>query len=135
MKHYHINEYGNIYDITLEVQTYSAPIGLCVELVDNSEGYPVPYSRITVNIDEFVDPEYTGLIAAIDTNNNPDITKFLESNNLAKFTGKVATSGYCTYPIYKFDENALRESCPELFEKHMEMMNQHKKAYEKFINS
>lgn len=133
MKHYVIKEYGNTYDITLEIQTYSAPIGLCVELVDNSEGYPVPYSRITVNIDEFVDPEYTGLLAAIDTNNNPDITKFLESNNLAKFTGKVAISGYCTYPIYKFDENALREASPESFEEHMCLIKRHKTSIEKLI--
>lgn len=82
-----------------------------------------PYSRLTTNItgplfgagQNIILPKNT---AIIDTNNNPGIEELLQKTKLAKpylmpngQPIKVA-SGYCTYPIYKFDENELCQYDP-----------------------
>lgn len=41
--------------------------------------------------------------AFLDENNVPDIGEVLERIGVAKNTGEVAHSGFCTYPKYKFD--------------------------------
>ena len=46
-------------------------------------------------------------MAAIDTNNCPWAEKFLTDNKLAVDTGRKVRSGFCTYPIYKFDRKVL----------------------------
>ena len=46
-------------------------------------------------------------MAAIDTNNCPWAEKFLTDNKLAADTGRKVRSGFCTYPIYKFDRKVL----------------------------
>ena len=46
-------------------------------------------------------------MAAIDTNNCPWAEKFLTDNKPAVDTGRKVRSGFCTYPIYKFDRKVL----------------------------
>ncbi len=58
-----------------------------------------PFSDLTKNTDTVL-PENE---AAIDVNNFSEAREFIEMNNLGQNTGKVIHSGYCTYPVYKFD--------------------------------
>ena len=65
-----------------------------------------PFAVATVNLDC-----YTGFhdqdekqFAFLDTNNNcEELIELIEKNGLASNTGTVRQSGYCTYPLYKWD--------------------------------
>lgn len=59
---------------------------------------------MTVNLDMILPPNQ----AFIDTNNFPDATMLINNNQLGKFTGRTAQSGFCTYPLYEFDMERLR---------------------------
>lgn len=136
-KHYTLSNNGMDYDVTLNVATYCNPMGLCLNLINHSNNYPEPYTRITVNVDESIDTidKYnTGLIAAIDEPNNPNIIDFIESNNLGHFIGKIVILNYGLYPVYRFNENALRESAHKSFEEHMKRIDEYKK-HKNFINN
>lgn len=45
----------------------------------------------------------------IDTNNCPWAIEFIEKEGLGKRTGIFGHSGFCTYPIVKFDMEKVRE--------------------------
>ena len=47
--------------------------------------------------------------AYVDTNNCPWVVNFLETKGLAKSTGRMRRSGYCTYPAMKFDREKMEE--------------------------
>lgn len=64
-----------------------------------------PWSDITVNIPGHSISDDT---AFIDTNNNPWAEEFLVENGIAKPTGLTARSGYCIYPLYKFDMSKFK---------------------------
>jgi hypothetical protein len=54
----------------------------------------------------------------LDTNNYPGIDAYLVKNNLAepyKRFGSVVTaqSGFCEYPLYKFNEEVLKKVVPQ----------------------
>ena len=55
-------------------------------------------------------PDYCGYI---DTNDMPEIEKFLTENDIGQFTGFMGYSGFCSYPMYSFNAEKLRELCPE----------------------
>ena len=70
-----------------------------------------PYSDVTVNIDPL-----PYLHSCIDTNNNSqEIIEFLEKNGFGEDTGRHMFSGFCLYPIFRFNEEKLREIDPETF--------------------
>ncbi len=48
-----------------------------------------------------------GNLAYLDTNNFPDAEKFVKKAKIGSFTGIYGYSGYCQYPLYKFDPKAL----------------------------
>lgn len=58
-----------------------------------------PYSNLTTNTDIVLSEDE----AAVDVNNFPEAREFIEMNNLGQNTGKLIQSGFCTYPVYKFD--------------------------------
>ena len=71
-----------------------------------------PYVTLSVNLPEHdpIKPNQT----FIDTNNCYGVEEFLGSLSGAKQVTEngvpvTAQSGYCTYPLYEFDENLLRE--------------------------
>lgn len=47
--------------------------------------------------------------AYIDTNNCPWAVEFIEKEGLGKRTGRMGRSGYCTYPVVKFDMEKVKE--------------------------
>lgn len=69
------------------------------------------YGTVTVNITQL-----PFLYSAIDTNNNGEqILAFLEENGFGQATGHMLPSGYCTYPVFRFDEDMLIRIDPEVF--------------------
>ena len=69
-----------------------------LELWNEEDG---PIAVLTVNIPGCSMGENE---TALDTNNLPTVTQFVEENGIGEFTGRYARSGYCTYPIYKIKE-------------------------------
>ena len=99
--------------VTLMASTYASYNNLYVGLISEGE----PYADITVNLKPLTDP-YT---AFVDTNNLPNIGKFLTDNHIAEYLGTIQTSGYCAYPLYRFN--------PEIINKLMGWENNFNPAY------
>lgn len=95
--------------VVLTVNTYADNKSLYVGLTTMEDGFPSPYGNVTVNLIRDV-PAYC---AFVDTNNMPELKDFLAKNGIAKPTGLEQKSGYCSYPLYLFDEKKMRELCPD----------------------
>ena len=76
------------------------------EYRENLAGREGPVARITVCL---CDPTLAENEAYVDTNNCPWVVNFLETKGLAKSTGRMRRSGYCTYPAMKFDREKMEE--------------------------
>lgn len=90
-------------DCTLAVGHYQMDNSIAVEIFSRREG---PVARLTVCL---CDPTLAENEAYVDTNNCPWVVDFLESKGLAKSTGKMKRSGYCVYPVMKFDREKMAE--------------------------
>lgn len=99
---------GNMKQVQLEIGNYLDSNGMYIGIMTSS-GYPEPYGDMTVNLDSKA-PDYCGYI---DTNNLPELARFIEDNDLGEFTGLTKRSGFCEYPLYLFNPEKLRELCPE----------------------
>ncbi len=105
---YHSDFIGD-YEVELDIETYQDNGRIFIGLIMNEDDYPEPFGVVTVNIDAPA-PNYCGYL---DTNNLPDVEKFITENDLGEFTGITGMSGYCVYPLYMFNVDKLRELCPE----------------------
>jgi len=101
-------DFGNVELVELEVGACRNDGSLYVALTAVGDGYPEPYGNVTVNLERKIPP----YCAFVDTNNMPEAEDFLIDNRLASFTGLVQESGYCTYPLYRFNVERLRQLCP-----------------------
>lgn len=99
--------------VELTMSQYAGSGNLFLELINTEGEYPEPYGNITVNLGEV--PKYCGYI---DTNNMPEMEKFIADNDLGDFTGLTLQSGFCEYPLYVFNVDKLRVLCPEQMEKY-----------------
>ena len=81
--------------------------GIAVQLmVDNPEtGIPMPFGMVTKSFSEFIGLKNS---AYIDLNNCPYATHLLQEG-VAVDTGLTKQSGRCTYPLWQFKEEFLRE--------------------------
>ena len=104
-----INFRGKNFKIYINEYSYGGVI--YVGLYYDENGYWAPYTNITVNIpDEFLPTTIEEFdMAPIDTNNCYWAEQFLTMNNLAVDTGREVQSGFCTYPIYKFNREELKK--------------------------
>lgn len=86
--------------------------GLAVVLDDEKEG--CQYAVLTVSFGEFI-----GLknVAYIDTNNCPFAEELL-NQGIAENTGLTKQSGFCTYPLWHFNEDFLKEYGGENYKKY-----------------
>lgn len=95
-----------IYDdekVTLSAEKYSSNNALAVVMYyEDMDEEDV----ITVNIPGGTQSD---TLAFVDTNNMPDIVKWLTENEIARETGIVARSGYCAYPLMEFDLESFDE--------------------------
>ena len=99
-------KYGSEHPITLNLSQYSNNRNLYVGLLTHEDGFPEPWSNLTVNLGI----NCKGNCAFIDINNNgKEIVSWLVENNLGKLTGRTQISGYCTYPEFEFDLDELNK--------------------------
>ena len=101
-----LNAWGNDHEISFRLNNYANSGNLAVEMVCWDDGYPEPWSILTVNLTKKCKPN----CAFIDINNNGEyITTWLESNNLGMETGNFEISGYCIYPEFEFNMEELNK--------------------------
>lgn len=93
--------YDEEYNVDLEVGHYSNG-RLAILLTDARDGSP--FSRLTVNIPTAYCPKDC---AYLDTNTFRKAEQFVVENGLAESMEEVAFSGYCKYPLYKFNMNLI----------------------------
>lgn len=87
--------------VTLVASTYANNNNLHVGLESDGE----PYASVTVNLIPLTDP-YS---AYVNTNNLPNIENFLTENNIADYLGQNMGSGYCIYPLFRFNSDIINE--------------------------
>ncbi len=78
--------------------------GLGIQLYSYDDGFREPYATLTVNFGEFLSVKDC---AFIDTNNNL-FTDQLLSMGFCSDTGLKKQSGFCEYPLWKFDKDFLK---------------------------
>lgn len=80
-------------------------------LFQESDGSWQPYANLTVNLVNETIPLETEDIAYgfLDTNNYPDSEDFVTKHQLGEKTSFVGHSGYCTYPLYRFDKKRIQQ--------------------------
>lgn len=93
-------------EIYLQAMRYrnNDTVALLAYTVEDDEDY----ADITVNLEQsaFADQQDYQFV---DTNNLPGIDKWLEENGLAEPTGITGSSGFCSYPLMKFNRKRLEE--------------------------
>lgn len=95
-----VTDFG-VYDVTVSTSTYSNNGNLAILLTSPTEG---PFATLSVNLHKL--PEG---YAYVDTNNCPWAEEFINEYKLGEPTGGSARSGYCIYPLYKFDLSKLQD--------------------------
>ncbi|MFR5740454.1 MAG: DUF4313 domain-containing protein [Coprococcus sp.] len=111
------SKWGDV-NVELSMSQYTDNGNIYLELVNTEGEYPEPYGNITVNLGGV--PKYCGYV---DTNNMPEMEKFLEENDLGDFTGITLKSGFCEYPLYVFNVDKLRELCPKQMAEYEKTLN------------
>lgn len=94
--------WGETYDISFHVDKYHNNGSLAIIMMDETD--KEEFSILTVNLPQsklFAD--FAPNTQFVDTNNLPDIDKWLEEIGVAKPTSHKGCSGFCTYPAYEFD--------------------------------
>ena len=100
MKTYKVTTWGREHDVIVFAARYRDG-GLAVCMDEPGEG---PFATLTVNLGRL-----NWGYAYVDTNNCPWAPEFLEKNGLAEFAWKKCASGFCEYPLYKFNMEKLKE--------------------------
>lgn len=104
---FQVTSWGKTYDVRLKTSTYTNNgnlyVGLVCKIEEDGEEWWEPYCDLTVNIRKLKDKA----LACLDVNNFPEAEEFVTENKLATFTGDYEFSGFCVYPIYKFDTHFL----------------------------
>lgn len=80
-------------EVSLEKGTYRN--GTVALLLNNTDGEL--FAVATVNL---CHPLQSDSLAFLDENNMPGIGKWIEENGLGISMGYLATSGFCSYPLY-----------------------------------
>ena len=91
------------YECSVVIDKYVANNGLSISLWNEEDG---PIARITTCLLSY---QIGKDEAFVDTNNNPGIMGIIEKYNLGKPTGDIGYSGYCAYPVVKFNMAELRK--------------------------
>ena len=107
-----IDSFGDIITVEPELALYDTydfmgvkMPGLAIQLYSYDEdGLREPYATLTVNFGEFFSIKNC---AYIDTNNNSFTAQLLDKG-FCTDTKLTKHSGYCIYPLWKFDEDFLR---------------------------
>lgn len=101
------DRFGVTYQVMPNMNTYlnNDNLYLGLDFYDTDCQAWLPYADVTVNVGAL-----PFLESAIDTNNNGnDILDFLVKNGFGELTGAAIKSGYCEFPVFKFNEDKLKE--------------------------
>lgn len=100
---YELELYGKKYEVEVGRTTYAnnSSLAILLETVDGE-----PFATLTVNLcDGVANNEY----AYVDINNCSWAKEFIEKNKLGTPTGRIGYSGFCQYPLYKFNIEQIKE--------------------------
>lgn len=98
--------YFEEHKISFDIDKYSYTNNLYVGMICWDNEYPEPWGDLTVNLDCECDEN----CSYIDTNDNGnDIVDWLIENNLGELTGRKESSGFCTYPEFRFNIEELKK--------------------------
>lgn len=95
--------YSTYKDCYLTIQQYQYDGSLCVNIINDTDG---PIARITTCIPDCS----SGLIndeSFLDSNNCPWALDFVKKYNLGTETDKYGFSGFCRYPVIKWNMTEL----------------------------
>lgn len=95
--------FGTYENVFLNVGRYQADNSVAIQVWNQQDG---PIATLTVCL---CDRRLDDGEAYINTNNCPWAVEFIEKEGLGKRTGSMGHSGYCTYPVVKFDMVKVRE--------------------------
>ena len=132
---YEITDYfGNRVPLRPRVELYSVKEalmgkempGLAIALDEVSDEPDLQYAVLTVSFGEHIGIKNA---AYIDTNNCSFARQLLDKG-IAIDTGLTKNSGFCSYPLWVFDENFLREHGSENYEKYSEAFDEYQKGFE-----
>lgn len=90
--------YSGEIDIALQFAEYTNG-GTAIQMFCNMEGYPEPWSTLTVWLPGLLPDE-----VAIDVNNNKNGLEWAIENGLVEPAHRHLHSGYVTYPVCKLKE-------------------------------
>ncbi len=96
--------YGST-DVTIETATYANNGNLAIQLWCEDG----PFATLTVNLSKKCKPN----CAFVDINNCPWAEEFISRYSLGIPTGNMQTSGFCCYPEYEFDLDAVNKYTKE----------------------
>lgn len=106
MKTYEVKSYGKTYNVRIVANKYANNDSLALSLI-TEEGEP--FANLTVNImDSMIWADDT--CAFVDTNNCPWAEEFITENGLGEYMEIRGASGFCTYPLYKFNLKEIEKS-------------------------
>ena len=97
-----LKAWGETFELNTTTSTYRNNGNLYVGLYSKEDG---PFADLTVNCSKLEDKTW----GAVDTNNCPWAIKFIEDNGLGEDTGLIEMSGFCVYPVYRFNMDKIEE--------------------------
>lgn len=97
-----ITSYGETHEVNVFSSHYTANNNYAV-VIRTTIGEP--YAVLTVNLDEVLPAGY----AFVDTNNCPWAEEFITKYQLGEPVGRAKQSGFCVYPLYRFNTDKIEE--------------------------
>ena len=101
--------YGNDVEVIAYKREYLVNDNLAVFLATAHGGEP--WATLTKNLGNKLPEGY----AYVDVNNCPWAPDFIEENGLGEFAEGFRHSGFCDYPLYKFDLSKLEDERRDIF--------------------
>ena len=93
------------YEVFLKIHRYVNNQNLAIQILVDEGHYYEPYGMLTVNLSETLPED----MAYVDTNNIQNAEELIKEYKLGEPTGKTCRSGFCEYPLYKFDLEAVKK--------------------------
>ena len=91
-------------EVTMEIIKYHNG-NLAIQLWCEEDNFKEPFAMLSVNLDKNLPED----CAYIDVNNLRCGFDFCIIHNLGEFTGIFSNSGFCTYPLFKFNLDEVRK--------------------------
>ena len=92
------------YDLYVRLHSYEAG-NLCIQLLEEDHE---PFCYLTVNLPYAASITKKDL-AFVDVNGFPEAEEVISKYELGEPVGLMVQSGYCKYPLYKFNIKRLKE--------------------------